>query len=836
MEPRYDPAKHEEKIYSFWEKGGWFTPSSLHSSGQVPKPFTIIMPPPNANDPLHIGHARGHTIQDILIRYHRMKGEPTLWLPGADHAGIETQFVFEKRLKEKGQSRFDFDRETLYKMIWDYVQENKSTMENQARILGASCDWTRNKFTLDPDIIKIVYKTFKNLADDGLLYRGKRLVNYCTRCGTGYSNLEVDHVERVDPLYYMKYGPLILATVRPETKFGDTAVAVNPRDKRYKQWVGKAVEVEGLIGTFKVKVIADDAVDMEFGTGVVKVTPAHDFNDFEMGQRHNLEVKQVINLDGRLNTLAGKYAGLYVDKARKQIAEDLEKAGLLEKVDEKYKHTIGICYRCKTVIEPMLMEQWFIKVKPLVAKSLLAIKKGEVRFTAKRFEKIAIHWYKNLRDWNISRQIVWGMRIPAWKCEKCGEWTITGGEIPTSCASCKNDKLTQDQDTFDTWFSSGQWPFATLMTSYGLPVMGFHEEVVPQVLKGKTKTYRIRDHKFRVGDKVLFKNSQTEALFGYGVITEAKETTVEEIDYTDKTHYKTYKSLDELITAFKLRNPDKIVTPKSKAYLYSYEFHPQEELQNLPNDFKTFYPTSVMETAYDILPFWVIRMIMLGIYATGDVPFKEVLIHGLIRDKEGQKISKSKGNVIDPLVMAERYGADALRMGIIWGSLVENDISLSEDNIRGQRNFANKIWNIARFVLSEKTSHESRVTSHEDDKWILEELAKTVEKTTQLMETYRLNEAAEEIYEFVWHKLADLYIEKVKSRREEAQPTLLFVLQESLKLLHPFMPFVTEVIWQEAKKVLGTSDSDSQIFEEEALIIAEWPEVSDKRSLTAYSG
>lgn len=843
MEPRYDPAKHEAKTYSFWEKGGWFTPLSP-SARRGGRPFCIIMPPPNANDNLHIGHTRFVAIEDVLTRYHRMKGEPTLWLPGADHAGIETQFVFEKRLKEKGQSRFDFDRETLYKMIWDYVQKNKSTMESQARILGASCDWTRNKFTLDPEIIKIVYKTFKKLYDDGLVYRGEKLVNYCTRCGTGYSNLEVDYVERTDPLYYIKYGPFTIATVRPETKFRDTALAVNPRDPRYKDKIGQTFKIQGLLGLVEMTIIPDDEVDPEFGTGIMKVTPAHDHHDFELGQKFSLPVTPIIDMGGRMDfswfldktdveekylNRAKSYHGKRIEEARKLMVDDLEKDGLLLKTDENYTHSIGVCYRCKTVIEPMLMEQWFIKIEPLAKEALGAIKKKKVAFTAKRFEKIATHWLKNLRDWNISRQIVWGMRIPAWKCKKCGEWTVTDGEKPTNCVSCQSDKLTQDQDTFDTWFSSGQWPYATLMTSYGLPVMGFHEEVVPQVLKGKTKTYRIRDHNFKVGDKVLFENSQTKTLFGYGVITEVKETTVEEIDYTDKAHYKTYKSLDELIAAFKLRNPDKTVTPKSKAYLYEYKFHPQEELQNLPNDFKTFYPTSVIETAYDILPFWVIRMIMLGVYATGNVPFKEVLIHGLVRDKEGQKISKSKGNVIDPLVMAERYGADALRMGIIWGSLVENDISLSEDNIRGQRNFANKIWNIARFILQNKSGAKSarRKAKNSDDKWILGELGKTVEKTTKLMEAYRLNEAAEEIYEFVWHKLADLYIEKVKSRREEAQPTLPFILQESLKLLHPFMPFVTEVVWQEARKVIGVSDSESQVFKEEALIIAPWPKAEN---------
>jgi valyl-tRNA synthetase len=696
MDKTYNHKDHEDKIYSLWEKGKYFV--AVKQEGK--KPFTIIMPPPNANDPLHIGHARFVTIEDTLIRYHRMKGDSTLWLPGADHAGIETQFVFEKKLKEKGQSRFDFDRETLYQMIWDYVQENKSTMYSQLKQLGASCDWSREKFTLDPDIVKIVYKTFKKLSEDDLVYRAKRLVNYCTFCGTGYSNLEVDHIERVDPLYYMKYGPFTLATVRPETKFGDTAVAVNPNDERYKEWIGKEIEVEGLNGPFNVKVIADEAVDPEFGTGVVKITPAHDFNDFEMGQRHNLEVKQVINPDGKLNELAGKYAGLYVKEARKVIAQDLEKAGLMVKVDENYKHNVGICYRCKNVIEPMLMEQWFIKVEPLAKKSLEAIDNGKIKFSADKYRKIATHWLQNLRDWNISRQIVWGIRIPAWKCEDCNEWTITDGASPTNC-SCGSTKLTQEADTFDTWFSSGQWPFATLQTT--------------------------------------------------------------------------------------------------------------EE-----GDFNYYYPTSVMETGYDILPFWVLRMIMLGLYATDNVPFENVINHGLVRDAQGQKISKSKGNVINPLEMSEKYGTDALRMGILWGALVENDVALSENNIKAQRNFTNKLWNIARFTLS----YEGDITSNkenEDDKWIKDELKTAQDKITDSLEKYRLNEGAEALYDFVWKKIADVYIEKIKDRRDEAQPTLLFVLQEALKLSHPFMPFITEQLWQIAKE-----KNYDGLFNEEAIIIAKW--------------
>lgn len=705
VDTKYNHLEHEKDIYSFWEKGEYFIPPSPKTSGDK-RPFTIIMPPPNANDPLHIGHARFVAIEDILIRYHRMKGEPTLWLPGADHAGIETQFVFEKRLKEEGKSRFDFDRETLYQMIWDYVQKNKSTMENQLKVLGASCDWTRNKFTLDPEIIKIVYRTFKKLWDDKLVYRGERLVNYCTNCGTSYSELEVDRVERTDPLYYIRYpkvdgsGYIVVATTRPEPIFADTHLAVNPKDKKNKNLIGTKV-LNPLTGQ-EMEIIGDEFVDPEFGTGIVKLTPAHDFNDFDVAQKHNLPVIRAIDKDGNITKAGGKYAGIEIKEARRAVIEDLKNSDLIEKIDENYKHIIGVCYRCKNVIEPMPSTQWFLKVEPLVKKSQEAIKSGKVKFAAKHFEKIALHWLSILRDWNISRQIVWGIRIPAWQCKDCNEWIITDGEAPSKC-SCGSRNLIQDSDTFDTWFSSGQWPYATLQTT--------------------------------------------------------KE-----------------------------------------------------------GDFEYFYPTFVMETGYDILPFWVIRMIMLGLYATGDVPFKTVVLHGLVRDKQGQKISKSKGNVIDPIVMAEKYGSDALRMGIVWGALVENDISLSEDNIRGQRNFGNKLWNVARYVLAQDTEHTTNSKGKsDDDKWIKEELKKAVQKVTNALENYRLNEATEETYDFIWHKFADIYIEKTKDRREEAQTTLLHVLAQSLKLAHPFMPFITEKIWQ-----IG-GDKYPEVFDKEALIIAKWP-------------
>lgn len=674
MDKAYNHLENEEKIYKLWEDSGAFTPK-IDSKKE---PFTIIMPPPNANDPLHIGHARFVAIEDILTRYHRMLGQPTLWLPGVDHAGIETQFVFEKKLKEKGKSRFNYDRDTLYKMIWDYVDEQKHVMQKQLKQLGASCDWTRSKFTLDPKIIKVVYKTFKKLFDDGLIYRGEKIVNYCPQCGTAYSQLEVDSVEKEDNIYYLDYGILQIATTRPETIFADVAVAVNPKDSRYKNLIGQKATIP-LINR-EIPIIADSLVDKEFGTGALKVTPAHDALDFEIGQKHNLQVVTVIDEKGRLINTPQKYIGIKAAMARLEIADDLRRAGKVTKV-KKIKHLVGVCYRCKSTIEPSISKQWFLKVEPLTKRALQAVKDKEVRITAKRYEKMAIHWLKTLKDWNISRQIVWGIRIPAWRCEKCLAWTITDGEKPDKCSSCSGSRLIQDSDTFDTWFSSGQWPYATLMTT--------------------------------------------------GV-----------------------------------------------------------------NDFDYFYPTSVMNTAYDILPFWVIRMIMFGFYQTSKPPFREVLFHGLIRDKEGKKISKSKGNVIDPLDMVEKYGSDALRMGLIWGALVENDISLSEENIRGQRNFANKLWNISRFVCTKPDDFINKnTTPNADDKWIKKQLKETIKKVTKSLNKYRLNEAAEEIYDFVWHKFADVYLEKTKNRRPEAQKTLEYILEETLKLTHPFMPFVTETIW-----------------------------------------
>lgn len=677
MDKSYNHKSSEEKIYSLWETQKAFTPKKEKGK----KPFCIIMPPPNANNPLHIGHAREVSIQDILVRYHRMKGEPTLWLPGADHAGIETQYVFEKHLKQKGKSRFDYSREDLYQLIWDYVQKNKQIMESQLKRLGASCDWSRKKFTLDPDIVKVVLKTFKKLYNDGLVYRGERIVNYCPNCGTAYSQLEIDSVEKEGKLYYINYGIITIATTRPETIFADAAIAVNPKDQRYKHLIGKKALIP-LINR-EIPIIEDSLVDKSFGTGALKVTPAHDPTDFIIGRKHALPKISVIDENGKMTATPEKYIGLKINKAREEIVNDLKNSNKIVKTED-IKHFVSTCYRCKNEIEPTVSKQWFLKVEPLVKLALEAIKEKKVKFIAKKYEKIAIHWYKNLEDWNISRQIVWGIRIPAWRCEKCLEWAVTDGAKPETCPKCKNSKLTQDKDTFDTWFSSAQWPFATLE-----------------------------------------------------------------------------------------------VTQKG--------------------DFEYFYPTSVMDPSYDILPFWVIRMIMLGLYITDKTPFKDVLLHGLVRDKEGIKISKSKGNVIDPIEMVDKYGADALRMASVWGVLIENDNILSEENIKAQRNFANKLWNISRYVQTdskEKNTLAKPRPKNKSDQKILKDLKITTKNVTRNLEKYRLNEAAKDIYDFTWNTFANTYLESTKNRKKEAQKTLRFVLQQTLKLAHPFMPFVTEEIWQ----------------------------------------
>lgn len=684
MDSKFDPKQVEEKIYSEWEAKGYFNAEVDKSK----EPFSIILPPPNANGNLHLGHAM-FTYEDIMIRYKKMKGKSTFWLLGLDHAGIETQFVFEKHLKKQGKSRFDYSREELYEMIWDYVAENKKNIKGQMKRLGFALDWTREKFTIDPAVIKIVYGTFKKLHDAGLVYRAKKLINYCTNCGTSYSDLEVVYQERIDPLYYMKYGPFTLATVRPETKFGDTAVAVHPADKRYKSWIGKEITVDGLIGPFKVMVVADEAVDPKFGTGAVKVTPAHDFNDYEIAKRHDLPMKQVIGFDGKLNELAGKYQGLRIFSARQQVVQDLKDRGMMVKVDEKYTHRVGTCYKCGRVLEPLPKEQWFIKVKPLAEAAKKLVDKKETVVYPARFKKRLIDILDNFIDWNVSRQVVWGIRIPAYRCGKKDEWFISE-ETPEKCRICGNCDFKQDSDTFDTWFSSAQWPFATLMT------------------EGK-------------------------------------------------------------------------------------EF------------FEYFYPTSVMETGHDILRAWVARMMMVGKFVTGKPPFKMVFLHGMVRDSKGQKMSKSKGNVIDPLIMVDKYGADALRCALIFGTTEGGDVALSEDKVKGMRNFANKIWNMGRFIwMNSQNAAQAEKKDFSVPKSVIKELDKEfkLEKKRYLktMDKHRFSEALGYVYEFLWHRFADYYIEQLKdgviNGNIEALEALKKTYLESLIMLHPFMPFVTEAAWK----------------------------------------
>ena len=690
MDSKYQPQLVEEKIYKEWEEKGYFKASVNKNK----KPFSIILPPPNANGNLHLGHAM-FTYEDIMVRFNKMMGKETLWLLGLDHAGTETQFVFEKYLKKQGKSRYDYKRDELYKMIWKYVAENKSTIKNQLKRLGFALDWSREKFTMDPEIVKIVYKTFKDLFDQGLIYRANKLINYCTNCGTSFSDLEVVYIERTDSLYYMKYGPFTLATTRPETKFGDTAVAVHPDDKHYQKWIGKEIEVEGLIGKFKVIVVGDKAVDPKFGTGAVKVTPAHDFNDYEIAKRHDLPMKQVIGFDGKLNSLAGKYQGLRVFSARQQIVADLQAKGQMVKIKEDYVHRVGTCYKCGRVLEPLPKEQWFIKTKPLADKAIKLIEKKETEVLPKRFKKRLVTILDDFIDWNISRQVVWGIRIPAYKCKSKNQMTndkwFISTEKPEKCKICGECIPEQDEDTFDTWFSSAQWPFATLMT-------------------------------------------EGQEFFDY------------------------------------------------------------------------FYPTSVMETGHDILRAWVARMMMIGYFSKKKTPFEKIFLHGMVRDSKGQKMSKSKGNVIDPILMIDKYGADALRAALIFGTKEGGDVSFSEEKVVGMRNFINKIWNIGRFIsmnLQIKDQRSKIKDTNKKSKIIKEletEYKKEKKQYLKHMDSYQFSKALGIVYEFIWHRFADFYIEQLKDEvingNMEALGELKEVYLENLKMLHPFIPFVTETIWK----------------------------------------
>jgi len=746
MDKRYLHQDHEQKIYHLWESAQAFNPDSDNqpakksSTSDATKPFCILMPPPNANDPLHIGHAMFVTLEDILIRYHRMLGDDTLWLPGTDHAGIETQFVFEKKLKLKNQSRFDFDRETLYQMIWDYVQENSDVAVSQLKKIGASADWSRFKFMLDEDIVKIVIETFQELAEQNLIYRDVKLVNYCTHCGTGFSELEINHIERKAPLYYMKYGPFTLATTRPETKFGDTAIAVHPDDKRYQKYIGKEVEVEGLNGKFKLKVVADEYVDPKFGTGVVKITPAHDFNDFEVWQRHQNEIpgpKQVIDYRGHMTAAAGPYEGMYLKKARREIVKDMQQKGFMVKIDENYHHSVGTCYRCGTVIEPLPLPQFFIKVKPLTQKALQSLDKKEVKVYGAGHDKILRHWLENLRDWNISRQITWGIRMPVW-------YSTDNPEIHVVFINNKKERIEGLlKDILDLYKGN-----------YSLE----------EVSKGLQELRAPVDAKYTISP------------------TSPGENFIQETDTFDTW----FSSAQWTYTTLQTNKPD---------------------------DFNRFYPTDVMETGYDILPFWVMRMLMMGLNKTNNVPFKNVYLHGLVRDAKGQKMSKSKGNTINPLDIIDQYGADALRMALVIRSSAGLDKSVGVGDFKAARNFTNKLWNAARFILmSEKSDSLGK-----DDQKYLEKLSTLTRQITKQLDDFKIGLAAETLYNEFWHWFCDECIEKSKSG-EISQAALIQGLTTFLKLLHPFIPFITESIWGALKEenILTKTDED-------LLIVTNWP-------------
>ena len=756
MDKAYNHKDVEEKIYKMWEDAGAFKPE-INPNGE---PYSIILPPPNANGDLHFGHAM-FVIEDILIRYHRMKGDATLWVPGTDHAGTETQFVFEKKLQEQGKSRLDFSREDLYNLIWEYVEKNQGGIEQQLRRLGFSLDWSRQKFTLDPDIVSLVKQTFRKMYDDGLIYRDYRLVNYCTRDGTSFSDLEVLYIEREDPLYYIKYGPLVLATTRPETKFGDTAVAVHPEDKRYKQYIGQELSIETVLGPAKIKVVGDEMVDPAFGTGVVKITPAHDFNDFEVGKRHHLPLKQVIGFDGKMNHYAGKFAGLYVKQARAAIVEEMQAKGLIEKIDTHYLHRIGVCYKCKTVLEPLPLEQWYVKVAPLIDNALKAVDAGFVKIYPENFTIQLKQWYAGLHDWNISRQNVWGIQIPVW-------YEVDNGE-QFSVTFIDKEKKSQQGSLAETLKKGHSWN---------------------EVLEGVQKVIA------PISAKVVFEDQKEEGKH-YLPETDTFDTWFS----SGQWPYVTLKTTGE-------------------------------------GDFEKFYPTSVMETGYDILRAWVSRMLLLGLYVANGkhetslekikdtVPFRDVVLHGLVNDPLGKKMSKSKGNVVNPLEVADQYGADALRFALIYGNALGNDQIMSYPKLEAARKFTNKLWNMARFIemnevksakLEMQSSMEElyTITKNDTDKEWVKKNERLNKEVTKYIESYQFNLAAERLYEFIWHEFADIYIEDVKGRIDGPSFLILtscFLLL--LKLLHPFMPFVTEEIFQRLYP---------EEAKEKALIISSWP-------------
>jgi valine--tRNA ligase len=718
LEGKFEPKTFEEEIYKNWNEKGYFKPSN----DKTKKPYTIVIPPPNITGKLHMGHALDETLQDILIRYKRMQGFNTLWVPGTDHASIATEAKIVEKLKVEGITKEDLGRDGFLKRAWEWKEEYGGTILNQLKKLGCSCDWSRERFTMDEGLSNAVKDVFVDLYNKGLIYKGKRMTNWCPYCNTSISDAEVEYEEEPTHLWYVKYPVkgeegkfVIVATTRPETMLGDTGVAVHPDDERYKDLVGKTVILP--IMNKEIPIIADEFVEKEFGTGAVKLTPAHDPNDYQAALKHNLEIIPVFDEEFKMNNLVPEYKGMDMYEAREKIVERLQKEGYLVKIED-YTHNVGKCYRCHHTIEPHISEQWFVKMEPLAKPAIEAVRTGKVEFVPERFDKIYYNWMENIQDWCISRQLWWGHRIPAYYCQKCGE-VIVSKEEPHKCTKCGSTNLKQDEDTLDTWFSSALWPFSTL----GWP-------------------------------------EQTE-------------------------------------------------------------------------DYKYFYPTSTLVTGYDIIFFWVARMIFSALEHTGQVPFNKVFIHGIVRDSLGRKMSKSLGNGIDPLEIIAKYGTDALRFSLVLGISPGNDIRYMPEKLESASNFANKLWNASKFFLSNMPKDGSKLAEDRlpenlcyEDKWILSKLNKLVKEVTNNLENFELGIATQKVYDFIWNEFCDWYIEMVKSRLYDencttkfaAQYTLNKVLKDSLKLLHPVMPFVTEKIYMQL------------YHNDESIMISKWPEYTESLS------
>lgn len=718
LEGKFEPKTFEEEIYKNWNEKGYFKPSN----DKTKKPYTIVIPPPNITGKLHMGHALDETLQDILIRYKRMQGFNTLWVPGTDHASIATEAKIVEKLKVEGITKEDLGRDGFLKRAWEWKEEYGGTILNQLKKLGCSCDWSRERFTMDEGLSNAVKDVFVDLYNKGLIYKGKRMINWCPYCNTSISDAEVEYEEEPTHLWHVKYPVkgeegkfVIVATTRPETMLGDTGVAVHPDDERYKDLVGKTVILP--IMNKEIPIIADEFVEKEFGTGAVKLTPAHDPNDYQAALKHNLEIIPVFDEEFKMNNLVPEYKGMDMYEAREKIVKRLQKEGYLVKIED-YTHNVGKCYRCHHTIEPHISEQWFVKMEPLAKPAIEAVRTGKVEFVPERFDKIYYNWMENIQDWCISRQLWWGHRIPAYYCQKCGE-VIVSKEEPHKCTKCGSTNLKQDEDTLDTWFSSALWPFSTL----GWP-------------------------------------EQTE-------------------------------------------------------------------------DYKYFYPTSTLITGYDIIFFWVARMIFSALEHTGQVPFNKVFIHGIVRDSLGRKMSKSLGNGIDPLEIIAKYGTDALRFSLVLGISPGNDIRYMPEKLESASNFANKLWNASKFVLSNMPKDGSKLAEDRlpenlcyEDKWILSKLNKLVKEVTNNLENFELGIATQKVYDFIWNEFCDWYIEMVKSRLYDencttkfaAQYTLNKVLKDSLKLLHPVMPFVTEKIYMQL------------YHNDESIMISKWPEYTESLS------